>query len=288
MFRSLVVIKYLKVNGGVVLNYTVIGGRGFIGNEVSKKLLENNHSIYIPERNDIDLFSKSLGTVIFCAGAGDCKNAPLQVFKSNSLLLAEILEKASFDKLIYISSTRLYMGQDNTQENANLVVSHGDERRLFNLSKLISEELCLLSSKKVVIIRPSNVYGLALNSPLFLPAITRNAINNKHVDMYVTPEYAKDYISITDLVDAIYQLAEKDNLSETVYNIASGINTKAKDIANVLESETGCNINWINGCVDEYFPVNDISRLKKEITFNPRNVLDDMKIMIDDFKDKLI
>ncbi len=269
-------------------SYTVIGGHGFIGGEVSKKLIENGHSVYIPEKDDIGLFTKKLGNVIFCAGAGDCKNDPFKVFKSNSLLLSEVLQKSDFQKMLYISSTRLYMGQDNTDENTDLMVVTKDSRRLFNLTKLLSEELCLLSDKKTIIIRPSNVYGLALNSPLFLPAITRNAINNKHIDMYVTPQYEKDYLSVHDLVDAVYQLAEKSYLSHNIYNVASGINTTANDIANVLIQETSCDVNWIENCVDELFPVNNISLLKSEIDFNPRNVLSDMKIMIDDFKVKLM
>jgi len=272
----------------VVTSYTVIGGNGFIGSEVSKKLIDNGHSVFIPDRDDSRLFTKELGIVIFCAGAGDCKNDPFNVFKANSLLLAAMLEKSDFKKMVYISSTRLYMGQEETKENSDLTVLANDNRRLFNLTKLLSEELCLLSNKNVVIVRPSNVYGLALNSPLFLPAITRNAINNKRVDMYVTPEYAKDYLSIHDLVSAVCQLSEKDDLMHNIYNIASGINTSAKAIANVLERETGCAINWVQGSVDEYFPVNDISTLTNEIQFSPRNVLDDMKIMIDDFKEKLL
>lgn len=269
-------------------DYTVIGGHGFIGSAVTKKLIENGHSVFIPEKNDPRLFSNELGIVLFCAGAGDCKNDALKVFKSNSLLLAEVIEKSTFKKMLYISSTRLYMGQESANEAADLTVLANDSRRLFNLTKLVSEELCFLSKKKTIIIRPSNVYGLALSSPLFLPAITRNAINNKHVDMYVTPEYEKDYLSVVDFVDAIYQLSEKDNLSSEIYNIASGLNTSAKDIAEVLQRETGCEISWHVNDSDEYFPVNDISLLKSEINFNPRNVLDDMSIMIEDFKQKLI
>lgn len=268
--------------------YTVIGGHGFIGSEVAKKLTENGHSVFIPNKDDERLFTNDLGVIIFCAGAGDCKNAPFKVFRSNSLLLAEVLEKSHFQKLIYISSTRLYMGQEKTKETSDLLILKEDNRRLFNLTKLASEELCLLSNKNTVIIRPSNIYGLALSSPLFLPAITRNAINNKHVDMYVTPNYAKDYLSVFDFTDALYQLLLKDNLQHKIYNIASGVNTTAEDIAKVLQDETGCTINWVPGSIDELFPENDISRLQKEISFTPHNVLDDLKNMTKDFKKILL
>ncbi|WP_337242221.1 NAD-dependent epimerase/dehydratase family protein, partial [Proteus faecis] len=73
-----------------------------------------------------------------------------------------------------------------------------DNRRLFNITKLAAEEICLKSNKNITIIRPSNVYGTAINSSLFLPSIVRDAIQKKEINMFVSPEYSKDYISVND------------------------------------------------------------------------------------------
>lgn len=265
-------------------NFTVLGGNGFIGSKVVSQLKNKAHSVFIPEKNDSRLYTDNLGVVIYCAGHGDCKNNPQKVFQSNSALLAKMLDKSKFDRLVYLSSTRLYMGQECASEYDNLTILNSDNRRLFNLTKLVSEELCLRSNKDVIIIRPSNVYGLALNSPLFLPAITRNAIINNQIDMYVTPNYAKDYVSVNDLAYATCALAEKSVLTQKVFNIGSGINTTARDIAKLLMNETGCDVIWHQGEEDEIFPETDISSVKSEIIFNPNNVLDDLKLMIKDFK----
>lgn len=267
-----------------MFDYTVIGGKGFIGSEITRLLLNEGYSVFVPERNDNGLFIKKLGIVIYCAGHGDCETLPFKVFESNSLLLAQLLENASFEKLFYISSTRLYMGQDSASESDNLTILTHDKRRLFNLTKLVSEELCLLSGKNVAILRASNVYGLALSSPLFLPAITRNAINKKQVDMYVTPEYEKDYVAVSDVAEAVYKLSKKEKLSQKIFNIGSGKNTSAGEIANILQVETNCNISWLPGAVDDFFPLNDILALQNEIIYHPRSVLNDLKIMIDEFK----
>lgn len=264
--------------------YTVVGGNGFIGTEIVNQLMSNLHDVFVPEKYDTRLFTEQLGTVIFVAGHGDCKNNPSKVFNSNTVLLAEMLENSTFDKLVYVSSTRLYMGLDNATEFTDVTVLKDDKRRLFNLTKLVAEELCLLSNKSTIIVRPSNVYGLALHSPLFLPAITRNAIINNKVDLYVTPDYKKDYVSVVDVAYAICELAAKKNLTQNIFNISSGFNTSARDIAKLLNKETGCQINWHEGSVDEVFPKNDISAIQREILFEPKNVLDDLKLMIDEFK----
>jgi len=271
----------------LVSNYTVVGGKGFIGSAITTYLKKMGNTVYVPKRNDDELFEQELGTLIYCAGQGDCTNRPFEVLNAHTVLLSNVLQHANFKRLIYISSTRLYAGQNPTNESDNLTILSEDNRRLFNLTKLVAEELCLLSQQDVLILRPSNVYGLALQSPLFLPAITRNAINNGRIDMYVSPDYAKDYVSIDDLVSVIYQMSLKNTFSKKIYNVASGVNTCASSIATILSSETGCTVNWVDGCVDEYFPVNDIAAIKQEISFEPRNVLDDLKLMVDDFKTKL-
>ncbi|XUV83308.1 NAD-dependent epimerase/dehydratase family protein [Enterobacter sp. TMH.L2] len=263
-------------------HYTVIGGRGFIGSEIVENLQAKGESVVVPQRDDSSLFNSELGIVIYAAGNGDCVNAPFDVYESNTKLLAALLEKANFQKFIYISSTRLYMEQEGASESDDLTVCTNDNRRLFNLTKLVSEELCLKSSRDTIIVRPSNVYGLALKSKLFLPSIIRNSISNHHIDMYVAPEYAKDYVAVSDVAEIIYQISCRSK--HNIYNIASGANTTAADIAGLISDKTGCTIQWHEGFKGEYFPPTDNSRTVSEYSHVYRNVLADIEIMIDNFK----
>lgn len=264
--------------------FTVIGGKGFIGSEVCKVLSAKGMNVYIPEKNSPSLFEEDLGVVIYCAGNGDCAKNPLKVLDSNTTLLATLLEKAKFSRLVYLSSTRLYIDQETARESDKLTISPDDPRRLFNLTKLVAEELCLKSNKNIVILRPSNVYGPAINSPLFLPMIVKHALLEKQINMYVEPKYAKDYLSVTDLAHAISDFATRSEWNGVeIFNVAAGVNVSAEAIAEVIQSKTNCKVNWHKGYVGEKFPVTSIEKIKTQMVWTPSYVLDDLGKMIDEF-----
>ncbi|WP_318487085.1 SDR family oxidoreductase [Photobacterium leiognathi] len=267
--------------------FTVFGGRGFIGSEFVKELNQQGHEVYVPERSDEEIYTKNLGTIIYSAGYGDCQKDPHNVLHANVILLSELLERAIFDKLVYISSTRVYMNQKSSDENEDLIICNDDSRRLFNLTKLTAEELCLKSGRNCLIIRPSNVYGLALNSTLFLPSIIKDAINLSQVDMYVNPSYSKDYVSVNDVVKSTLLLLAEDSIARVI-NIASGNNVTAMEIAKVLKAETNSKIVWHNVINSrEIFPVTKIAMINEIIDYKFSNVLDDLKIMINQYRNKL-
>ncbi|HIF9244536.1 TPA: NAD-dependent epimerase/dehydratase family protein [Photobacterium damselae] len=267
--------------------FTVFGGRGFIGSEFVNELNRQGHEVYVPERGDENIYTSNLGIVIYSAGYGDCQKDPFNVFTANVALLSSLLQKAKFNKLVYISSTRVYMNQNVSDEDCDLKICHDDGRRLFNLTKLTAEELCLRSRRDCLIVRPSNVYGLALNSTLFLPSIIRDAIKNGIVNMYIDKSYAKDYISVFDVVHTVIRLLDYRELPEIV-NIGSGENISAKEIADMLVRKTGCKINWETKYdIKEVFPLINLMKIKEIMDYEPKKVLDDLSTMIDLYKENM-
>ncbi|MFS2224590.1 NAD-dependent epimerase/dehydratase family protein [Pantoea sp. B65] len=271
-------------------NYTLFGGNGFIGSEIYKKLTASGHQVDIRGRSDAVPDNQDLGNVIYCAGNGNCVNAPFDVFRANTELLAKILENNRFEHLLYMSSTRVYMNQENSGENDDLTICSDDKRRLFNLTKLVAEELLLRSGKNITIVRPGNVYGLALNSPLFLPSIIRNAINNKKVDMYVPKHYAKDYVSVDCVAEVCCSIsASHQQWHGQIINVAAGYNITAEQIGEVLVTETGCDLVW-HDCdgFNEYFPETDIALAAEKIDgFRSSDMLKDLRTMIQDYKNNI-
>jgi len=269
------------------MNYTVIGGRGFIGSKIVELLEKQKETVWVPERDDPELFTKELGTVIYCAGHGNCDKGYLKVLEANTILLSRILDGGTFEKLVYISSTRVYMGQNSSSESDDLIALTQDSRRLFNLTKLVAEEILLKSEKDIAIVRPSNVYGLALNSPLFLASIVRNAINNGVVDMYVSPEYSKDYVSVDDVATLTIKISKDQNVSGQIFNVAAGKNVSAKQIAQILQSKTQCKVCWHANSQDEMFPITNIAKIKEKFNYKPSSVLDDLVDLINNYQHAL-
>lgn len=260
---------------------TVFGAGGFIGSHMAAYAEKLDYEVFKPDwRNGVP--QQHLGTVIYCNGVGDC-NRPLDVMYSHVGLLSEVIKAGNFDKIVYISSTRVYMNSEETNENSKLLVCSDDKRRLFNIAKLAGEEVCRASDKDTLILRPSNVYGLALNSPLFLPSVVRDAIRKKEINLFVDRNYAKDYLLIGDLVKACFSLIEKRCTG--VFNVASGRNVSAEKIVDMIVRHTGCKIIWHGGTSNEYFYPIDIAKISEALScFQPAELMNELESMIFNFK----
>lgn len=263
---------------------TIIGASGFLGSQINASLNADGFNVFCPLRPDLVSLTGHLGIVVYAAGFGRCSSLEeiSAVVDANINVLGRILRECSFSKLIYISSTRVYMGSVSSTELSDVGISSSDQRKAFNLSKLLAEELCL-SIDNTYLIRPSNIYGLATDSSLFLPSIVRDAIVRKSIDMYVPKLYEKDYVSVLDVVQVIKKIIIKSRPDHRVYNVGSGENTVALEIANRIQSKLDCTVIWRENDVSDIFPLTDISRIKSEFAFSPSKVMLDLDIMIDDF-----
>ncbi len=260
---------------------TIFGSTGFIGQNMSEYAEKNGYEVNKPDwRKGVP--KGKLGTLIYCNGVGDCSR-PFDVLYSHVDLLSDLVKHAEFDKLVYISSTRLYMNAIDTSENSNLNICSDDKRKLFNLAKLTGEEISLSSNKNVLILRPSNVYGLAVNSPLFLPSLVRDAIRKNEINLYVSKDYSKDYLLVTDLVEYCFKLIEKQCTG--IYNIASGENVSCDTITKMIVKYTATNVVWHPNNTNEKFAPVDISKVSDVINeYSPKKLMNELEQMIINFK----
>lgn len=264
---------------------TLVGATGLVGREITKQAGEQKLSVKVYNRNQKEsLLEDQHDHLIFCAGENKCSAESLSnIVDVNSLLIAQLIQKQNFAHLTYFSSTRIYSNSKDTTEDAVIPFDLRDPRSIFSASKLVAEAACTFSKKPVLILRPSNIYGATTTSNLFLPSITRDAIQNKLINMHVRKDYAKDYINVKDV--AFFALEMSKNSLVGTFNIASGVNIPAKDIATILEEETACTTIWHTNTSSEVFHSIDVRKLNHIFPNHKKSSLDDdLRKLTADFK----
>lgn len=261
------------------MKFTILGASGFIGSHLRAHLEKAGHECFAPARNDAAVFTQELGQVIYAIGlTADFRQRPFDTVRAHVGFLADVLEKADFASLLYLSSTRVYAGAASGNEDAQLVA--GD---LYNLSKLTGESLCFASGRNNVrVARLSNVFGNDFSSDNFLPSIIRAAVTESRVVLGTPLDAAKDYVSIGDVVKILPRIAMEGK--QTIYNVASGRNTSNRELLGKLGEITGCVMDAPVGPVTAVFPNVAIGRLEQEFGFSPAMLLDCLEELIVEYR----
>ncbi len=242
------------------LRATLIGGKGFVGRHLHQALRAEGWDSYVAERDDPRLATDDLGHVFYCAGlTADFRQRPYATVDAHVHLLSSILQQARFASLTYLSSTRVYSGAMNTEEDTALTIRSHLSGDLYNISKLMGESLCLHGGRNVRVVRLSNVYGAGMPEQNFLADILNAAAKTKKVVFRSSPDSEKDYISITDVVRFLPIIATQGEIG--IYNLARGRNTTHARLAALLE-QSGVSCEFENHAPCISFP--PISTLKLE------------------------
>jgi nucleoside-diphosphate-sugar epimerase len=263
---------------------TVLGASGFIGSHLSAELERRGLDVATPAR-DADLTEEELGTVFYCVGlTGDARRRPLETLQAHVGMLWEVIGRCRFDRLVYLSSTRLYLGAPTGREDETLGDDPGDGGRIFNLSKQTGEALVLQDEGAGPVARLSNVYGPNWGSENFLTEIVTAACRDGKVTIRDAPASAKDYVHVDDVVEALIALGES---GDGIYNVASGRNVTHRELADALRHETGCDVEFAPDGEAVVFPPIDTTRLQAEHPLSPRSVLDDVPELVASCREQL-
>lgn len=255
------------------MSWTVLGASGFIGRHLATRLCADGQVVYAPDREAPDLYNRPLGHVIYAIGlTADFRTRPYDTVQAHVSVLAELLQRAHFESLLYLSSTRVYARAVNGREDEPVPVLSQDPSDLYNLSKLMGESLCLQDARAGVrVVRLSNVVGGEdADSANFVPSLLREARGGRIV-LQTAPDSAKDYIHIDDVAELLPRIAARGR--ERLYNVASGVQTRHADWTSHLSRQTGCAVDVAPGAPTVRFAPIDIARIRAEFDFVPRPVL---------------
>lgn len=264
-------------------SFTVLGAAGFIGSNLVRWLLSQGFSCWAPGRAE-DVLGRPLGHVIYCIGlTADFRERPYDTVRAHVCRLLDILEKADFASLLYLSTTRIYRDAATTREDGPFPVNPLETDDLYNISKIMGESLCLASGRaNVRIARLSNVYGSDFSADNFLSYVIREAVKTQKVILQSAMASEKDYVHIDDVVRLLPRISLSGR--HKVYNVASGVNTTNSAVMEVIRDATGCAVEAAEGSTTAVFPAIRIDRIRSEFGFAPSLILDSLGGIIAEYR----
>jgi nucleoside-diphosphate-sugar epimerase len=273
------------------VKFTVLGAQGFIGRALSQFLRGQGDEVLMPSRTDLESWLNSvakrdLGNVIYCIGlTADFREHPTETVEAHIALLSRLRRIEGIRSFIYLSSTRVYSGGvDANEDRACFRVPPLEADSLYNSSKLMGETFTLQCMPEGRVVRLSNVYGPGdYASPNFLSSILRDAVVSRSVLFRTSPDSSKDFVSIHDIVAWIRSIALSGKMR--IYNLASGQNVSNHDISRVFASrEISCG--YTDNAPLITFPAIDISRVSEEFGHPNCNLLSDLPTMLADYEQR--
>lgn len=252
------------------MKFTVLGATGFIGSHLVAYLRGLGHEVAAPARGSDALFHDDLGAVFYCIGmTSDFREKPFETVEAHVSVLARVLREARFERLVYLSSTRIY-GEGGTHEDALATVRSRSMSDLYNLSKLLGESLCFNCRREgVKVVRLSNIYGADFSSVNFLASLILDALRLGHIELGTTAESGKDYLHVDDALPWLTAILTQGR--HDLYNLATGENVSNGELATRIAGLTGATWSVRPEAIHFDFPRIDNARLLAEFapTFTP-------------------
>ncbi len=251
------------------MNVIVTGGNGFLGSNVVRRFLKDNHSILVFSKNcnnitdvldrvqyiksdndDLILHKESIRAfkphiVIHCGWFGGNSHAdindPGQFYHNlpSSIKLIEIINE--------LESKPMFVGFGSFAENGkiNYPISEEDlenPTNLYGLSKLTfknySKMLCEAYGIAWIWIKPCYIYGPNDVKTRLIPRLVSKFIKNEEVILDECKSTV-DYLYIDDFANYVYQLITTNRLG--VYHLCSGNQYKIREIIELIKKLTNSN-----------------------------------------------
>jgi len=296
------------------LKFFITGGAGFIGRHLVAKLLHDKHEITIfdnfssSSKNDIthlledgvglvtgdildyDLLLKSMPNYDFVIHLAAQTSVSQSV--ANPKTTADIIVdgtvnvlkscvKTNVKNIIFSSSAAVYGNSINTllAENAQL-----SPLSSYGASKLVAEYNLLAFSKlfglNCISLRLFNVYGNGQSSEAgVIRKFLKNISEDAPIEIFGDGVQSRDFVHVSDVIQAFYcAIRNIETKRGEVYNIGSGTATSINELASLLISSKGKDLQVIHkpaleGEIKDSKA--DISLAENDIGYSPHVPLSD-------------
>ena len=181
---------------------------------------------------------------------------PYEFLLDNMLIQNNLIKSAhelNVKKFIFLGSSCVYpkLAPQPLKENYLLSQSLEPTNQWYAIAKISGIKLCesirLQFKKDFVSLMPTNLYGphdnFSLTSSHVLPAMIRKfheAKENNHakVELWGSGNPLREFLHVDDLAQAVLFTVE-NILPENLYNIGTGMDITIKNLAEIIQKETG-------------------------------------------------
>lgn len=227
------------------MNISVTGSEGFIGRNTTNQLRNLGHEVRTLDRTKEDLFRpetlrdfvSDAQVLIHLAGKNRASDSELYTGNTVSTLgLSQACANYGLNKctILFASSIQVY---EPTSQPIPIDENHKvSTTSAFSNSKLLAENILrkLSESSQInsIVMRMSNVYGPGCkpNYNSVVATFVERASSGKALEVFGGYK-ARDFIYISDVVDAIIKLAASSAKGFEIFNICTGVPTTINEIA---------------------------------------------------------
>lgn len=236
------------------------GHSGFIGSHLCRELNnrgaevltltdEKNNLVDVRDWSGVNAVGSRMGKVdlvyhlaalMFVPASFDNPREMLEVNILGTLNILELCRLYGIEKIVFVSSYIYGPPQYLPVDEKHPLNPTNPYAR----SKLIGENLCRAFHEdyglKCVILRPFNVYGEGQVGSFLLPSILEQAAGGK-IEL-MDPEPKRDFLYITDMIEAFIRAGEYNAADYDVFNIGRGSSCRVDEIARGILAVWGSTI----------------------------------------------
>ncbi len=285
----------------------ILGGSGFIGRNLLQQMVNAGMKPV-----NMDLIGIDLPGVHFCpinindnasnsyvdlinfdifyllawsTSPASAEKNPILDLQSNALYTLDWVRRMHTEnpncRIVFVSSGGAIYGE---AEQMPIPENHAlNPKGVYGLGKLVVESYLKAYSNShdldYLVFRPANPYGLYQNPRSGVGAVTTflsKAINNQEIEVWGDGTVVRDYLYISDLVDALMCAMNHNPLRYREFNVGSGVGVSLNQVISEIESflNKPLKLNYRSGrAIDSRQIVLDNSRCASQFAWRPKVTL---------------
>ena len=248
----------------------IAGHRGMVGSAIWRNLTSKGYTNLIGKTsNELDLknqaavecfFNLEKPQIVIDAAAkvgGILANNdfPYQFLMENMLIQNNLIDsafKTNVNKFIFLGSSCIYpkLAPQPLKEEYLLTSSLEPTNEWYAIAKITGVKACEAIRKQFgkdyVSLMPTNLYGsndnFDLKSSHVLPAMIRKfheaKIKSEPVELWGSGSPMREFLYVDDMAEAVV-FALENQLTESLYNIGSGVDLTIKELAEIIQKIVG-------------------------------------------------